>query len=156
MIGLGTIVNVAAIIAGGILGLTCRHFLSERCQETMIRAMGFAIIVMSLGSTLSQMLTVDISQTEESFVGVFGTRGTMMSASLGKGCAFSAVPVALWQGSVTLLGYFIAPVLTAAALSNISYVGNVLILCVGVNLIWPKTIRVANLLPAILIAACFP
>ncbi|WP_289186694.1 DUF554 family protein [uncultured Dubosiella sp.] len=33
-----------------------------------------------------------------------------------------------------------------------SVVGNVLIFCVGVNLIWPKTIKVANLLPALLIA----
>ena len=53
-------------------------------------------------------------------------------------------------------GGFIAPLITGVALSHISYVGNVLILCVGVNLIWPKTIRVANLLPAILIAVFYP
>ena len=48
-----------------------------------------------------------------------------------------------------------APVMTEAALGNITFVGNVLILCVGVNLIWPKTIRVANVLPAIVIAVMF-
>ena len=41
--------------------------------------------------------------------------------------------------------------LTAAALSNLSLVGSVLILCVGINLIWKNTIRVANLLPAIVL-----
>ncbi len=45
--------------------------------------------------------------------------------------------------------------MTDAALSNIAFVGNVLILCVGVNLVWPKTIRVANVLPAIVIAVMF-
>ena len=79
----------------------------------------------------------------------------MMTASMGKGCIFSAVPVALLQGAVTLLARLIAPAVTEAALSNITYVGNVLIVCVGVNLIWPRTVRVANLLPAVLIAVLF-
>ena len=46
----------------------------------------------------------------------------------------------------------IQPLMTEAALSNLSMVGNVLIFCVGVNLLWDKRIRVANLLPAVLIA----
>ena len=79
----------------------------------------------------------------------------MMTASLGKGCIFSAIPVALLQGSVTLLAGFLAPLMTDAALSNISLVGNILIACVGVNLVWAKTIRVANLLPALIIAVIF-
>jgi hypothetical protein len=45
--------------------------------------------------------------------------------------------------------------MTTLALSNITLVGNVLILCVGVNLIFPKTIRVANILPSIVIAIIF-
>ena len=42
--------------------------------------------------------------------------------------------------------------MTEAALNNLSMVGNVLIFCVGVNLVWGKKVRVANLLPAIVIA----
>jgi uncharacterized membrane protein YqgA involved in biofilm formation len=42
--------------------------------------------------------------------------------------------------------------MTDAALSNLSLVGNVLIFCVGLNLIWGKKGKVANLLPAILVA----
>jgi hypothetical protein len=79
----------------------------------------------------------------------------MMTASLGKGCIFSAIPVALLQGTVTLLARQAAPLMTEAALGNITLVGNVLILCVGVNLIWPRTIRVANVIPAIVAAALF-
>jgi len=79
----------------------------------------------------------------------------MMTASLGKGCIFSAIPVAMLQGSVTLLAGFLAPFMTPDALSNISLVGNILITCVGVNLVFPKTIRVANLLPSLVIAVVF-
>ncbi|MBP3672453.1 MAG: DUF554 family protein [Oscillospiraceae bacterium] len=44
---------------------------------------------------------------------------------------------------------------TAGALSNLSLVGSVLIFCVGVNLIWKSTIRVANLLPALIVAVAY-
>lgn len=76
----------------------------------------------------------------------------VMTASLGKGAIFSAIPVAILQGGVTLLSRFILPIMTDAALLNLSVVGNILIFCVGVNLVWGKKIRVANLLPAIFLA----
>ena len=77
----------------------------------------------------------------------------VMTVSLGKGCIFSAVPVALLQGSVTILAKSIQPLMTEAALSNLSFVGNILIFCVGINLVFENTkIKVANMLPSILIA----
>lgn len=76
----------------------------------------------------------------------------VMTASLGKGCIFSAIPVGILQGSVTLLARLLQPVFTDAALSNLSLVGSVLVFCVGLNLVWGKKIRVANLLPSLLIA----
>ena len=71
---------------------------------------------------------------------------------MGKGCAFSAIPVLLWEGGLTLLAAVIKPILTDAALGYLSLVGSVLIFCVGVNLVWGKKIRVANLLPAVILA----
>jgi uncharacterized membrane protein YqgA involved in biofilm formation len=79
----------------------------------------------------------------------------VMAASLGKGCIFSAIPVGIFQGSVTLLARLVEPLLTVAALDNLSLVGSVLIFCVGVNLIWKNTIRVANLLPALIAAIAY-
>ena len=76
----------------------------------------------------------------------------VMSCSLGRGAAFSAIPVAILQGSITALAGLVRPVMTEAALNNLSFVGSVLIFCVGVNLIWGKKVRVANLLPAIVLA----
>ena len=76
----------------------------------------------------------------------------VMSCSLGKGAVFSAIPVAVFQGSITALAGLIKPVMTDAALANLSLVGNILIFCVGVNLVWGKKVKVANLLPAIVVA----
>jgi hypothetical protein len=76
----------------------------------------------------------------------------VMTCSLGKGCAFSAIPVLIWEGCLTLLASAIKPVMTEAALGYLSLVGSVLIFCVGLNLVWGKKIRVANLLPAVILA----
>ena len=67
----------------------------------------------------------------------------VLTVSKGKGAIFAVVPLVIFQG---------APIMTPQALSNLSLVGSSLILCVGINLIWGKRIKVANLLPAVLIA----
>lgn len=76
----------------------------------------------------------------------------VMTVSMGKGCVFSAIPVAVLQGSVTALAGLLRPVMTQTALANISTVGSVLIFCVGVNLVFGKKLRVANMLPAVVFA----
>ena len=79
----------------------------------------------------------------------------VMTAALGKGCIFSAIPVGVLQGGVTLLARAIQPIMTTAALANLSLVGSMLIFCVGVNLIWSNTFKTANMLPAVIVAvAC--
>jgi uncharacterized membrane protein YqgA involved in biofilm formation len=79
----------------------------------------------------------------------------VMSASLGKGCMFSAIPVGLFQGFITLIAVLIRPYITDHAMSYLSLVGSVLIFCVGVNLFWGKKIRVANLLPSLVVAVAW-
>ncbi|MBQ9987045.1 MAG: DUF554 domain-containing protein, partial [Erysipelotrichales bacterium] len=79
----------------------------------------------------------------------------VMTCSMGKGAIFSCVPVFLFQGSITLLARLIEPLMNEVALANISLVGNVLIFCVGLNLVWGKKVRVANFLPALVIAVLF-
>ncbi len=76
----------------------------------------------------------------------------VMTASMGKGCIFSAIPVGIFQGVITLLARAIQPVMTERALSNLSLTGSMLIFCVGINLLWEKKLKVANMLPAIVIA----
>lgn len=76
----------------------------------------------------------------------------VMTSSLGKGCVFSAIPVLIWEGSLTLLATTIKPLMTELTMSYLSLVGSVLKFCVGLNLVWGKKVRVANLLPAVVLA----
>ena len=227
MHGLGTIVNVAAIVVGGLAGLLGGRRIPERLQKTLMSAMGVSVLFVGVSGALSQMLRAEggaltvqgtmmmilslavgavlgelldledrmerfgawlkvktKSESDGGFIGAFvtasltvcisamaivgsiqdgilGDHATLfakavldlviimvMTASMGKGCIFSAIPVGILQGSVTLL----ARLFTDAALSNLSLVGSVLVFCVGLNLVWGKKIRVANLLPSLLIA----
>ncbi len=74
-----------------------------------------------------------------------------MAASMGRGCLFSALPVAVLQGSVTALATLLHPIMTQTALANLSLWAPRHLL-VGVNLIWPRMFKPANMLPAIVIA----
>ena len=76
----------------------------------------------------------------------------VMTCSLGKGCIFSAIPVFVFQGIITALARLIKPLMTTAALANLSLVGSILIFCIGVNTVWDKRIKVANLLPSLVFA----
>ena len=76
----------------------------------------------------------------------------VLSATMGRGCLFSAIPVAALQGLVTLFARFLKPVMTAQATAALALTGSILVFCVGVNLIWDKRIPVANLLPTLLFA----
>ena len=76
----------------------------------------------------------------------------VMASSLGRGAAFSALPVFVLEGGMTLLARVIQPLMTDLALGYLSMIGSILIFCVGLNLVWGKKVRVANLLPAIVLA----
>lgn len=232
MYGLGTVINAAAIVVGGLCGLLFGRFITERFRDTLCKACGISVIIIGLTGAIKGMFSVDASgkivsggdmlivaclcvgaligeliniegaferfgawlkrktgnEGDGSFIDGFVTAsltvciGAMaivgaindalygdisilvtkaildmiiimiMAASLGKGTIFSAIPVAVLQGSVTALSLLISPIMTEAALLNLSIVGNVLIFCVGINLVWEKKIRVANLLPGVVLA----
>lgn len=74
------------------------------------------------------------------------------TASLGKGCIFSVIPIVAIQGTITAAAKLVEPLMTEEALSNMSFVGSALIFCVGINLLFGKKVRVANLLPSLIFA----
>ena len=231
MYGLGTIINTAAIVAGGAGGALFGRFLKENVQDTLTVCCGVSTLFIAVTGALEQMLTVEdgaivshgamlvilcltigavigellnlegaferfgewlkrktgnakdkrfvdafvtasltvcigamaiVGSIEDGITGDYSILATkavldfiiimVMSCSMGRGAVFSAIPVAILQGSITALAGLVRPLMTAAALANLSMVGNVLIFCVGINLVWGKKVRVANLLPAIVIA----
>lgn len=231
MYGLGTIINTAAIVAGGAGGALFGRFLKENVQDTLTVCCGVSTLFIAVTGALEQMLTVEdgaivshgamlvilcltigavigellnlegaferfgewlkrktgntkdkrfvdafvtasltvcigamaiVGSIEDGITGDYSILATkavldfiivmVMSCSMGRGAVFSAIPVAILQGSITALAGLVRPLMTTAALANLSMVGNVLIFCVGINLVWGKKVRVANLLPAIIIA----
>ena len=126
------------------------RFLDGFITATMTVSIGAMAIVGAVQDGIYGDYTVLAAKSLMDFVIIL-----VMASSMGKGCLFSAIPVGILQGSVTLLARLVQPLLTEAALSNLSLVGSAMIFCVGLNLIWSKTIRVANLLPALLFAVAF-
>ncbi len=76
----------------------------------------------------------------------------MLTLSLGLGVMFSAGFIFIFQGSIALLAQFLSPVLSTAAINEITCVGSVMIMALGLNMLGITKIKVANLLPAILFA----
>ncbi len=80
-----------------------------------------------------------------------GITAVIFTSSLGVGVMISAVPVLVYQGAIALLGNAVAPLLSDAVITEMSAVGGLLIVGIGINMLLQKEIKVANLLPAILI-----
>ncbi|MEA4966154.1 MAG: DUF554 domain-containing protein [Oscillospiraceae bacterium] len=81
-----------------------------------------------------------------------GCSSVMLAASLGVGVLCSAALVFVFQGSLVLLSQVIAPVLTDAAIAEITCAGSLMIFALGLNMIGLSKIKVANLLPAMVLA----
>ena len=79
----------------------------------------------------------------------------VLTSSMGKGAIYSAIPVLIIQGLMTIFARVLTPFMTDMAINYISLVGSVLIFCVGINLIWKNVFKVANMLPGLLIAVIF-
>ena len=81
-----------------------------------------------------------------------GFASIAFSASLGWGVAFSALSIFLFQGSITLFAGVFEKVLTEPMVIEMSATGGIIILGIGLKLLNLKEIRLANLLPALVIA----
>ena len=237
MIGLGTIINTLAVIVGGFIGLFLQKGLKETLQESLLQAMGVAILFLGIGGTLSQMLVLkddhltvigttlmifslligtlcgEIINIEDklaklgelarkafhadnsnaNFVDAFvtvtliicvgamaivgsiqdglsgdytllltkaildGVICMVFASTMGKGVLLSAIPLFLYQGSITLCANIIAPYLTTAMINDICYIGNILITIIGINLVFNKIIhiRVGNMLLALIVPVVY-
>ncbi len=81
-----------------------------------------------------------------------GIAAVAFSASLGMGVIFSAIPVLVYQGGITILASWVEQFLTQAMITQMTATGGLLIIALGLNMLKITTIRVGNLLPALLLA----
>lgn len=84
-----------------------------------------------------------------------GVTSMILATTLGIGVAFSAVGVLVYQGLITLLAFFAGSFVPAEVIRQMSMVGNVLIMCIGLTTLGIKKLNVANMLPAMFIPAVY-
>jgi uncharacterized membrane protein YqgA involved in biofilm formation len=81
-----------------------------------------------------------------------GFAALAFASALGWGVGFSVLTILVYQGGLSLLASAIAGVFSAAMIAAMSAVGGVLILGIGLRLLELREVRVANLIPALLLA----
>jgi len=235
MLGAGTLINTAAIVIGGGVGLIIKNRLTDNMQNSLMKALGLATMFIGLSGALTGLLSVSPE-------GVIATQGTMLmvfslvigtiigellriehrlnqlghhlktllragddssfahgfvtntlvvcvgamaivgslqegltgdfsmlfakalldlmislvfASTLGVGVLFAAAPLFLYQGGITLLARFVEPFMSDVLISNLSYVGSILIFAIGLNLLFKLNVKVGNMIPALLVPIVF-
>lgn len=225
---MGTVVNAAAVVAGGAVGLLAKKGIPAHMEDALHKATGLAVIVIGLNGVVTNSVTANADgtlsssgelllvfsmvlgvlvgewlQIEERLNGLSGmveqklhltgfansfVNGTLiycvgamaiigslndglrgdpsvlyvkstldgitsivLSATMGPGVIFSAVPVFVYQGAITLLAGALEGILQGELLRQVCMVGYVLVACIGVNFMGSYHIKTANFLPALLV-----
>lgn len=230
MIGLGTIINTAAVVVGGLLGMLLKNGIAKKFEKILMQSLGLATIFIGAGGVLKYMLVIesgnlttrgtmllifslvigcvlgqllDIESKMETLgiklkaavrikhdnrfvegfvttsliicVGAMAIVGAMedglsgdwstlvvksmldfalvaiLASTYGAGAVFSAIPIFVYQGSITVIAALFGAVISDTLIAQLSFVGSALIFCVGVNLVKEKSFRVANMLPALVV-----
>ena len=80
-----------------------------------------------------------------------GTTAVAFAATFGLGVLFSAIPVFIYQGSITILAAWAQQLLTETVIADLTATGGLLILAIGLNMLEVSKIKIANLLPSLLV-----
>lgn len=78
-----------------------------------------------------------------------------LAAALGSGVAFSAIPLFVVQGSLTLLGSALGFLMQPYILGELTAVGGLMVIAIGINLLGLKKIKLANFLPSLIFAVLY-
>lgn len=222
---LGPVINAAAILVGGFIGMLLRGGIKEKYKTIVTQAVALCVIAIGLSGAIGKMIEPDanpilfiISLALGSLVGEWigieakiqnlgdfiqskiqpkkdygdisvgfvttsllfcvgtmailgsiesgvqnnhtilfaksvldGITALIMASSLGVGVLLSAASVLAYEGVITLLASAISPYLTGAMMSDISILGGIMIAVMGLNLLGVTKVKVANMLPAIIV-----
>jgi len=214
----GALINAAAILAGGGIGLLFKGKISAKISENITRAIGLCVCIigisgalkgdlmllvasLALGTVAGEWIDIDgglnklgmwlqkkltrkdekstfaegfVAATLLFCVGAMAIVGSIesgirndqsiiitksildgitsiaLASSLGFGVLFSAGAILIYQGSIEIFAGYLQNVLTDGLVTQISSVGGLLILGIGLNMVLNAKIRVANLLPGLL------
>lgn len=170
-----TMAVIVSVVAGGLIGglvnieLQLDH-LGKRAQKlfagkngsadgtfaagfvtaSLVYCVGAMAIVGSLDSGLQGNHDTLIAKAA-----LDGVSAVFFASTLGPGVALSALAVFVYQGSIALLAQWMAPLFTDAVIREMSAVGGLLIVGIGINLLLDKRLSVGNLLPAIFVPMAY-
>ena len=168
----GTMLLIFSLVLGGLLGEAINieekmDFLGEKIKKavkaekdnlfvegfvnvSLIICVGAMAIVGSIQDGISGDYSLLATKAVLDLVIV-----VVFASSYGLGAVFSAVPIFLYQGGITMMAAIGGSFLSDAIISDLSFIGNALIFCVGVNIAFGKKFRVGNMLPALLVPVLY-
>ena len=80
-----------------------------------------------------------------------GVTSIIFASTLGIGVIFSSISVLIYQGAITLAATYLKPFLTSGVVAQMSAVGGLLIVAIGLNILDIKKLRIGNMLPGLFI-----
>jgi len=141
-------------------GIFCERKLTKP-EDNSTFAQGFvtATLVFCIGSmAIVGSLEDGMSGNSDTLIAksvIDGIAAMIFASTMGIGVLFSAITVGLYQGTITLLAVFVAPFFSEIVIMQMSLVGSILIMSIGLNMLKIAKIKTGNLLPAIFIPAIY-
>lgn len=123
------------------------EFVKAFVSTTLIYCVGAMSIMGSLESGLTGQHTILYAKAV-----IDGFSAIIFASTMGLGVIFSSLSVIVYQGSITLLAGSVKTLMTEPVLNEMTAAGGILILAIASNVLEIKEFKVANLLPAVLIA----
>lgn len=81
-----------------------------------------------------------------------GIASLTLASSLGGGVVLAALPLLIYQGSITLFAFYLKDILSEAVLNEISGVGGIILIGIAMNILEIKKLRIMNMLPALVVS----
>jgi len=81
-----------------------------------------------------------------------GFSSVVLSAGLGIGVIFSVIPLLIYQGGLTLFAGWLGEFFNEIVINEMSAVGGLILIGLGINILEIKEIKVVNMLPGLLVA----
>lgn len=160
---------VLSLVIGGVIGELCKldehmESLGEKIKKRFIKegsagsatfveafvssTILFCVGAMAIVGSLNDGMLHDPSMLFTKAI-LDGITSIVLAASLGVGVAFSAIPILIYQGILTVLSSILSGFFTETLIRNMSFVGNVIIFCIGLNFLFPKKVKTINFAPAL-------
>ncbi len=215
---LGTIVNVAAVVAGTAIGVVIQSKLPKKVLEIIFQVIGLFTLLLGMmmalkmqhfligigslvvGSIIGEIIGLErymnrfsewvkakvklknekfsdglitafllycmgsltiLGAIEEGISGntdllmmkslMDGVSSVALASALGVGVGFSAIPLLIYQGGLTLLAGSVGSFFTESIVNELSAVGGVLLIGLGINILEIKKLRILNMIPSLVI-----